>query len=60
MFAQAAVANPQDLRARTNWAYCLIKEGRKSEAEQLLEDVLARDPGFGPAAQNLKALRQGQ
>lgn len=40
---------PDDLRARTDYAYVLVATGGKEEAAKALEEVLGREPAFVPA-----------
>jgi Flp pilus assembly protein TadD len=56
---RALELNPQQTGAMNDLAVLLINQGRKAEAQTLLQKVLELNPGDQNAAANLKALQGG-
>jgi tetratricopeptide (TPR) repeat protein len=58
LYRQAASADPKDLRPIYSLALIDIRQGRLKNARQQLRAVVAQDPNFYPAQQNLGAVCQ--
>jgi tetratricopeptide (TPR) repeat protein len=58
LYRQAAAADPKDLRPIYSLALIDIRHGRLKNARQQLRAVVAQDPNFYPAQQNLGAVSQ--
>jgi tetratricopeptide (TPR) repeat protein len=58
LYRQAAAADPKDLRPVYSLALIDIRRGRLQNARQQLRTVIARDPNFYPAQQNMGAVCQ--
>ena len=48
-FARVVAADPENLKARLNWAAALSSSGKASEAIVQCQNVLARDPAYAEA-----------
>lgn len=54
---KALSLNPDNLLAANNLSICYIQKGETARAQELLEYILVRDPGFTAARENLMKLK---
>lgn len=52
--------NPDNLLAANNLSICMIQQGKISQARELLESILVKDPSFTAARDNLDKLNRAQ